>query len=64
MQPCYRRDEDLYLLAHVIREGDEFQQSCKVLISPGVSVGMNEKFSNFHRTRHTKHQHAQDDCSE
>ncbi|BDA44873.1 hypothetical protein COCOBI_06-3510 [Coccomyxa sp. Obi] len=35
MKPCYRRGEDLYLLAHVIREGSQFQQPCKALISPG-----------------------------
>ncbi|CAL8469385.1 g8926 [Coccomyxa elongata] len=35
MQPCYRREEELYPLAHVIREGDQFLQPCKALISPG-----------------------------
>ncbi|BDA47210.1 hypothetical protein COCOBI_10-0550 [Coccomyxa sp. Obi] len=38
MKPCYRHEDNLYLVAHIIREGDQFAQPCKALISPGPTV--------------------------
>lgn len=38
MKPCYRREGELFVLAHLIKEGYHVQQPCKALTSPGVCV--------------------------
>ncbi|BDA47236.1 hypothetical protein COCOBI_10-0810 [Coccomyxa sp. Obi] len=35
MKPFYRHKEELYLLAHLIKENSQLPQPCKALISPG-----------------------------
>ncbi|BDA47184.1 hypothetical protein COCOBI_10-0290 [Coccomyxa sp. Obi] len=47
MKPCYRREDEIYLLAHVIKEGDEFQQPCKALISPGKCPALTKATGEF-----------------
>ncbi|BDA48762.1 hypothetical protein COCOBI_12-4440 [Coccomyxa sp. Obi] len=49
MKPCYRRQDEIYLLAHVIKEGRNFQQPCKALISPGNSPTVTRATGEFLR---------------
>ncbi|BDA47183.1 hypothetical protein COCOBI_10-0280 [Coccomyxa sp. Obi] len=49
MKPCYQRKDEFYLLAHVIREGDQFLQPCKALISPGNCPAVTRATGEFWR---------------
>ncbi|BDA47192.1 hypothetical protein COCOBI_10-0370 [Coccomyxa sp. Obi] len=49
MKPCYRCGDKWYLLAHVIREGSQFSQPCKALISPGSCTTVTRATGEFLR---------------
>ncbi|BDA47197.1 hypothetical protein COCOBI_10-0420 [Coccomyxa sp. Obi] len=49
MKPCYRCQDEFYLLAHVLKEGSHFQQPCKALISPGNCPAVTRATGEFMR---------------
>ncbi|BDA47237.1 hypothetical protein COCOBI_10-0820 [Coccomyxa sp. Obi] len=49
MKPCYRHKGKLYLLVHLIREGGQFPQPCKALISPGKGPAVTRVTGEFLR---------------